>query len=133
MDYMWMPLKRYADFSGRSRRKEYWLFNLGVVLAYTALLMVSFASTRQNGEPGAVSALVALLFVGIWLALIIPSLAVLVRRLHDQERSGWLVLLAFVPLIGGLVLLVFTLLPGTAGENRYGADPRGDDHQAVFA
>lgn len=127
-----MPLKRYVDFSGRSRRKEYWLFNLGVVLVYLALLFVSFVSSAPDGEPGVVSALVALLFIVIWLALIIPSLAVLVRRLHDQERSGWLVLLAFVPVIGGLVLLVFTLLPGTAGENRYGADPRGNEHEAVF-
>lgn len=127
-----MPLKRYVDFSGRSRRKEYWLFNLGVVLIYSALLTVSFVSSAPDGEPGAVSALVALLFIVIWLALIIPSLAVLVRRLHDQERSGWLVLLAFVPVIGGLVLLIFTLLPGTAGENRYGADPRGNELEAVF-
>jgi uncharacterized membrane protein YhaH (DUF805 family) len=132
MEYMWMPLRRYADFSGRSRRKEYWLFNLGVVLTYTVLLIVSFASSGPDGEPGAVFGLVGLLFVGIWLALIIPSLAVLIRRLHDQERSGWFILLAFVPVIGGLVLLVFTLLPGTPGENRYGADPRGNEHQAVF-
>ena len=65
-----------------------------------------------------------LIFGLLWLAIIIPSLAVTVRRLHDQDKTGWLVLLGLIPFVGGLILLVFMLLEGTKGPNQYGPDPK---------
>jgi uncharacterized membrane protein YhaH (DUF805 family) len=112
-------LKKYAVFGGRSRRKEYWyfvLFNIivGIVLAAIDALLGTFSSSSNIG-----------LLSGIYsLAVLIPTLAVTVRRLHDIDRTGWWILIALVPLIGGIVLLVFALLDGTPGTNRYGPNPK---------
>lgn len=128
MEWMLMPLRRYADFSGRSRRKEYWFYTLGVTLV--GLLLVIAMFTVAGGTQGLAGgadvfagpfAIVILLF---GLALFIPSLAVQVRRFHDQDKSGWFVLLNFIPYIGGLIVLVFMLLEGTRGPNRFGEDPK---------
>lgn len=113
-------LKRYAVFSGRARRKEYWffvLFNLivAVVLAIIDMLLGTFSSSSNIG-----------LLSGIYsLAVIIPTLAVAVRRLHDTDRSGWWILISFVPFIGSIVLLVFYVMDGTPGQNRFGPNPKG--------
>ena len=112
-------LKKYAVFSGRSRRAEYWyfvLFNIivGVVLALIDMLLGTFSAAGNIG-----------LLSGIYsLAVLIPTLAVLVRRLHDIDRTGWWILINLIPLIGTIVLLVFALTPGTPGSNRYGPDPK---------
>jgi uncharacterized membrane protein YhaH (DUF805 family) len=112
-------LKKYAVFSGRSRRMEYWyfvLFNIivGIVLGAIDGLLGTRGSVMGAG-----------LLSGIYgLAILIPSLAVTVRRLHDIDRSGWWILIALVPLIGSIVLLVFALLDGTPGPNRYGPNPK---------
>ena len=120
MSWYLEALKKYAVFSGRSRRMEYWyfvLFNIlvSIVLAgIDALLLGTLDSGMGVG-----------LLSGIYgLAILIPSLAVSVRRLHDIDRSGWWILIALVPLIGTIVLLVFALLEGTAGPNRYGPNPK---------
>ena len=117
---MFEALKRYAEFSGRSRRQEYWLFVLLSVilnLIATVLDVTVFSSMLIEAEMGIVSAVVVL-------ALLVPSLSVQVRRLHDTNRSGWWILLVFLPIVGGLVLLVFNCLDGTPGENRFGSDPK---------
>lgn len=117
---MFEALKRYAEFSGRSRRKEFWLFILLSVilnLFATVLDLTVFSSMLIEAEMGIVSAVVVL-------ALLVPSLSVQVRRLHDTNRSGWWILLAFLPILGGLVLLVFNCLDGTPGDNRFGPDPK---------
>lgn len=145
MEWMILPLKRYADFQGRSRRMEYWMFTLGltVMAILLVVLFLVFGSASGGFEPGARSVdnplagaptglLVALgLF---YIAIFIPSLAVQVRRFHDQDKSGWLVLLGFIPYIGGLILLVFMCLEGTRGPNRYGPDPKrpNEDLDSVF-
>lgn len=124
MDYMLMPLRRYADFSGRSRRKEYWMFLLFYILVACALSFVAVilggVGNAETGNP-LLFGLLGLLI----LALIIPSIAVQVRRFHDQDKSGWFVLLNFVPYVGGLIVFVFMCLEGTKGDNRYGPDPKG--------
>jgi len=125
MDYMLLPLRRYADFSGRSRRKEYWMFFLAYMLVAIALGIVGvmlggFPSDQSAGGPPLMMILLGLLV----LVLIIPSLAVQVRRFHDQDKSGWFVLLNFVPYVGGIIVLVFMCLEGTRGENRFGPDPK---------
>jgi uncharacterized membrane protein YhaH (DUF805 family) len=131
MDYMLMPLKRYADFSGRSRRKEYWMFMLGVIIVSILFSIVFVGSLGfSDGEPGAGFGLGAAGVVLFSLALVIPSLAVQVRRFHDQDKSGWFVLLNFVPAVGGLIVLVMMCLEGTPGPNRYGPDPKAGERGA---
>ncbi len=131
MEWMIMPLKRYADFKGRSRRKEYWMFVLFQLLLLVPVVLIG---TMLGGldEEGTGS----LLFLGllglVFLALFIPGLAVQVRRFHDQDKSGWLVLLGLIPYIGGIILLVFMCLEGTRGPNRFGPDPKDPYGEAVF-
>jgi len=132
MEWMLMPLKRYADFSGRSRRKEYWMFALFnflvmVVLGMIAVLLGGF-EPDPSGEPSGGS-LAFLGLIGIYgLAVLVPSIAVQVRRFHDQDKSGWFVLINFVPYLGGLIVLVFMCLDGTKGENRFGDDPKSNEN-----
>jgi uncharacterized membrane protein YhaH (DUF805 family) len=141
MEWMLMPLRRYADFSGRSRRKEYWMFTLGILIVYAicfALIAMSgvFASMGDAGAAPQMSVLGYLGFglLGIFaLGIFIPALAVIVRRLHDQDKSGWFILIQFIPYIGGIIMLVFMCIEGTKGENRFGPDPKGENIADVFA
>ncbi len=118
MNWYLGTLKQYAVFSGRARRKEYWFFVLFNVLISIVLSII-------DGITGTLSMELGLgVLSGLYtLAVLIPSIAVSVRRLHDTGRSGWWLLIAFIPLIG-LVLLVFMLLDGQAQENKYGPDPK---------
>jgi uncharacterized membrane protein YhaH (DUF805 family) len=128
MEWMLMPLKRYADFSGRSRRKEYWMFVLFTTIVMVALFAIvamlggGLEGMAEGGGIFAGAGLIVLLFA---LALIVPSIAVQVRRFHDQDKSGWFVLLNLIPYVGGLIVLVFMFLEGTRGPNRFGPDPKG--------
>jgi len=129
---MILPLKRYAQFEGRANRREYWMFQLFLLLAATAVgaisMMVAFVAAvflEADSSWMAGITIGALALVGLlWLATIVPLIAVTVRRLHDCNQSGWLYLLALVPM-GGLVILVFALLPGTPQDNSYGPVPAG--------
>ena len=126
MSWYLEALKKYAVFHGRSRRAEYWyfvLFNLivAIVLAGIDSLLGTFSSAQNIG-----------LLSGIYsLAVLIPTLAVTIRRLHDIDRSGWWILINLVPLIGTIVLLVFALMDGTPGDNRYGPNPKGATARVV--
>ena len=106
-------LSKYADFQGRAARPEYWWFAL-----FNALVSIvaSIVDKDVIGVP-VVQAIVAL-------ALIVPTVAVAVRRLHDTNRSGWWLLIAVIPLIGGVALLVWFCLRGTEGDNRFGPAPQ---------
>lgn len=135
MEYMIMPLKRYADFQGRSRRKEYWMFVLLQILVLVPVVFIAALLGGTGGETGNVlggigMVLVALVYLAVFM---IPGLAVQVRRFHDQDKTGWLVLLGFIPYLGGLVLLVFMCLEGTKGSNRFGPDPKDPYGEDVFA
>lgn len=139
MEWMLMPYRRYADFKGRSQRKEYWMF----VLLYIIVSLVFFALMAAGGafdadgaaqaEPGVAFWLGAGLFLIFVLGSLIPSLAVMVRRFHDQDKSGWFILLNFVPYVGGIILLVFMVLDGTKGANRFGPDPKDINQADVFS
>jgi uncharacterized membrane protein YhaH (DUF805 family) len=122
---MFQPLKKYADFTGRARRSEYWLFTLFVIIVgvvFSILTGITAGSGAAGQMNGATMALTGI--YGIFgLAVLIPSIAVGFRRLHDTDRSAWWLLIAFIPLVG-LVLLVFYILPGTTGPNRFGPDPK---------
>ncbi len=139
MQWMILPYRRYAEFSGRSRRREYWMFVLFTVLVSVAIdvlfgtpdyrrvgMSVGF-STELSGTGGIIHNLFGL-------ASFIPGLAVAVRRLHDQDRSGWLLLLAFIPILGWFALLVLMCLDGTRGRNRFGPDPKSAaDDAEIFS
>jgi uncharacterized membrane protein YhaH (DUF805 family) len=165
MKWMLLPLKRYAEFSGRSRRKEYWMFYLGVVLLYALLIVLLFAAGASGlsaataegitGLEGTAMVILAVMTL-VWLALLIPGIAVGVRRLHDIDRTGWWLMAGYGPyllgmagLIGGMpmagsvltlvsyagfiLLFIFSLLDGTKGANRFGEDPKQVSHESVFA
>jgi uncharacterized membrane protein YhaH (DUF805 family) len=106
---------KYVDFHGRAPRSEYWYFVLFYALVMLATAVAGFllGGTR-------------LVIVGpilVLLAIFLPSLAVQVRRLHDTNAAGWWILLAFIPYLGGLIMIVWYCIKGTAGENRFGPDP----------
>lgn len=115
MSWFIEALKKYAEFSGRSRRKEYWMFALFVGIIDVILAVIPIASKTP--------ALFALLGI-FYLAILVPSLAVGVRRMHDTGRSGWWLLIGAVPFIGGIWLLVLTCLDSQPGPNQYGPNPK---------
>jgi uncharacterized membrane protein YhaH (DUF805 family) len=128
---MFEPLRKYAEFEGRARRSEYWLFTLFQVLVgfglFVVMAMVGGFADLNSGGGGVLAGVIFLVFAicAIFgLAMFIPSLAVSIRRLHDSDKSGAWLLLSFVPL-GGVVVFIFTLLDGTPGPNRFGPDPKG--------
>jgi uncharacterized membrane protein YhaH (DUF805 family) len=106
----------YANFLGRASRSEFWWFQLFVLLGEVAAALVDVFGnfTILDGSP------LATLF---WLATLIPDLAVMARRLHDTDSSGWWLLLMLIPFIGIVVLIVWWCLEGSKGDNRFGADP----------
>lgn len=108
-------LNNYARFTGRATRPEYWWYSL-----FTMLLQIGFFALSLM-----ISQTFSLISLVVMLALLVPSLAVAVRRLHDANYSGWWLLLALIPL-GVIVIIVFAALPGTQGPNRFG-DPHPDD------
>ena len=134
MQWMFLPLKRYADFQGRSRRLEYWLFQLGqwILFSLLALPLVAVGAATDPGEQTALLNILTILFAILWLGLVIPNLAVTIRRLHDQDKSCWWLLISFIP-FGGLVLLVFMFIDGTPGENEYGPSPKDTFTADTFA
>lgn len=143
MHWMLMPLRRYAEFTGRSRRQEYWMYVLFMTLVYVGLLIVLGAMASfdadafdPKSERIPAAAIPVLLFIVLlYLGFFIPTLAVQVRRFHDQDLSGWFALLGFIPYLGWLIILIFMCIEGTAGPNRFGPDPkgRGESQADVFA
>lgn len=128
MNLMFQPLRKYADFQGRARRSEFWLFWLFTFVVGFVLQMIGgmMGGAADPSNPMAMySSPAGILLLLFWLAVLIPSIAVAIRRLHDTNRSGWWLLIAFIPFIGALVLLVFYVLPGTVGSNKFGPDPKG--------
>lgn len=119
MNWYLHVLKNYATFSGRARRKEYWMFFLisaliSIVLTLLDILLGTYSVEYEAG-----------LFSGLYsLLILIPSIAVVVRRLHDTNRSGWWILISLIPLVGVIVLFVFICLDSQPGTNRFGANPK---------
>ena len=114
-------LRKYTVFSGRARRKEFWMFFL-----FSALISIFLAVIDEfmgwKFEMGGDN--LGFLSTLYYIAVVIPYLAVVFRRLHDTDRSGWWVLIAFIPIVGVIVLLVFLVQDGTRGDNRFGPDPK---------
>ncbi|MCB2073214.1 MAG: DUF805 domain-containing protein [Novosphingobium sp.] len=139
MQWMILPYRRYFDFSGRSRRREYWMFALFNILVSVAIDLVFGSPTYHRtgffvGFSTELSGTGGMLQNLFGLVSFIPGLAVAIRRLHDQDRSGWLLLLVFIPILGWFALLVLMLLDGTRGRNRFGPDPKNPGEEAdVFS
>jgi len=138
--------KRYVDFQGRSRRSEYWwvqLFNMIVGVVTLAPLYGSLIPAIINEtepEIGMVSMLLAGIGFLYSLAVIIPGIALFIRRLHDINQSGWillaLIVASIIPLIGLLAviaMIVICVMPGTTGPNKYGPDPKGAHIDTTFS
>ncbi|MGR3484777.1 MAG: DUF805 domain-containing protein [Paracoccaceae bacterium] len=117
--YRTVMTRHYADFGGRARRAEYWMFFLFYILIFIAAAIVDVILGLWSIQSG-----IGLLSGIVALAHFVPSIALGVRRLHDRDMSGWWMLLALVPL-ANLALLILFMLDGTAGPNRFGADPKG--------
>ena len=107
--------QKYTDLSGRATRSEFWWWFLFVILGNIVASILDSATLGVSGPP-----LFGLVF---GLAILLPSITVAVRRLHDRDMSGWWALLWLVPIVGGLILLVLCALEGTKGPNRFGPDP----------
>lgn len=123
--YLEVIKNNYANFDGRARRKEYWMFSLINIIVIIALYLVMAGSIDSyTGEMGGLGVTALVLMLIYCVAIFIPSLAVTIRRLHDIDKSGWWYLISFIP-FGGLIIFVFTCLDGTVGNNRFGSDPKG--------
>jgi uncharacterized membrane protein YhaH (DUF805 family) len=120
--------KKYATFSGRASRSEYWWWYLFTFLVYLVLGLplyaVGIATSRDGGRtPGTLAIPLVILFIVFALGIIVPSLALTVRRLHDAGYSGLLALLFLIPYVGGLVILIFALLPSSPAGAKYDSIP----------
>ncbi len=141
MEDIFTPLKRYADFSGRARRREFWSWFLFVwiatfVIMYldSALGLGGTASSYSSGGSVGFNMSGGVLTMVFALAILIPNIAVSVRRLHDVGKSGWMLLIGLIPILGWFYLLYLYLQPGDAGPNSYGGDPKGGaEPEKLFA
>ena len=115
-EYYISVLKKYSVFTGRSRRKEYWMF---VLFHFIICTIVSILSSIRG-----IGIIFYILLLVYCIAVILPAIAVGIRRLHDTDRSGWWLLICLVPIIGAIILIVFTVQEGTKGDNQYGPDPK---------
>jgi uncharacterized membrane protein YhaH (DUF805 family) len=118
MQWYLKVLRQYADFAGRARRTEYWMFFLFTLIIQIVLAVLD-SLLGLAFMPG--SGVLTTLYL---LAVLLPSLGVSVRRLHDTGRSGWWVLIGLVPFVGAIVLIVFAALEGDRGPNAFGPDPK---------
>lgn len=119
MNWYLAGLKNYAGFSGRARRKEYWMFTLfNMIFMIVAVILDNVLGLTVVGLPYGV-------FYFIYaFAVLIPGLAVAIRRLHDVGKSGWMILITFIPLVGSIWLIVLMVTDSDLGENQYGANPK---------
>jgi uncharacterized membrane protein YhaH (DUF805 family) len=119
MNWYLQVLKKYAVFSGRARRKEYWMFTLfNIIFAAVAALLDNLLGTAIEGMGYGI---IYILYV---LAVLIPGIAVSVRRLHDIGKSGWMLLLYLIPLVGAIWILVYLVTDSNPGENEFGPNPK---------
>ena len=119
MNWYLTVIKKYATFSGRARRKEYWMFVLfNIIFCIVAVILDNVLGTAiEDVGYGAI-------YIIYSLVVLLPSLAVSVRRLHDVGNSGWFLFISLIPLIGSIILLIKVCTDGNPGENKYGPNPK---------
>ncbi len=120
--YLKVIKDNYANFNGRARRKEFWMFYLfHIIFIFVFAFLGGMISAESDSG-------FAFILIGIYfLATLIPYLAVAVRRLHDTGKSGWYYLLTLIPYVGGIILIVFMAQNGDVGSNKYGPDPKNPE------
>ena len=118
MEWYLKVLRQYADFNGRARRTEYWMFTLFSVIISVVLALIDNLVIGTSATGFGVLGLI------YSLAVLLPSLAVGARRLHDTNRSGWWLLIGLIPLVGAIILIVFFATEGNRGPNPHGPDPK---------
>ncbi len=142
MDWMSSPFRKYADFTGRATRREFWFF----LLLYSVMVLVANFFDVLDGDRVVVAARMGAAELTVSILLLLPLLSTSARRLHDSDRSGWWMMLLYLPyvgwvaaqgrqdaelvvsgaiLVGFVALVILFLLPGTPMENRFGSNPRG--------
>jgi uncharacterized membrane protein YhaH (DUF805 family) len=121
------PWRQTFDFKGRATRREYWFFLVQLyaaaviaIFGFALLLVLAAPDMELENRDGSVGVSIGIAF----LLALIPYFSASIRRLHDHDKSGWLLLLTFIPLVGWIFYLIMMLTPGTPGENGYGPDPR---------
>ncbi len=125
MSWYLAVLKKYADFSGRARRTEYWYFALFNLLIFVVLgIIAGVMGSFSNANNGVAATPAVIIFSLYYLAVLVPSLAVSVRRLHDTGRSARWLLISLVPFIGGIWFLILLLLDSVPGANQWGPNPK---------
>ncbi|KAB1069070.1 DUF805 domain-containing protein [Tamlana haliotis] len=126
MNWYLKVLNQYADFNGRARRKEYWMFTLfHLIITYGGLAILGILAYAID------SPFVIFLVYIYLLATIVPSLALNVRRLHDVNKSGWFILIGLIPFVGPIWLFVLSVTEGDRGSNQYGSDPKALNEEEI--
>jgi len=122
--YLKVMRDNYANFKGRARRKEYWMYTLIFTVLLIALMTIMFSVLSFSDETGIETGpgvyLTVILVIVFLFAHFIPTIALTVRRLHDTGKSGWWYLIVLVPYLGNFVIFIFTLIDGDRGDNKYG-------------
>lgn len=124
--YLKVIRDNYANFKGRARRKEYWMFTLFNIIFLYALMFISMGIAAATDTTG-----VAFIYIIYLLAVLVPTLAVIVRRLHDVGKSGWFYFIGLIPIIGSIWLLVLFVTEGDKGPNQYGPDPKAPNTEEI--
>ena len=126
--YLKVMRDNYANFKGRARRKEYWMYTLIFTVLLIALMTILFSVLSFSDETGIETGpgvyLTLILVIVFLFAHFIPTIALTVRRLHDTGKSGWWYLIVLVPYLGNFVIFIFTLIDGDRGDNKYGSNPK---------
>ena len=124
MKYYFKAIQNYSNFADRTTRTEFWVYALiNIVFIYTPILISMFIEMIGINVSGLDMVLgIVILIYG--LASLVPTIAITIRRLHDSDNNGLWILVSLIPYIGGIILLIFCLLPGTKDDNKYGSNPR---------
>ena len=126
--YLKVMRDNYANFKGRARRKEYWMYTLIFTVLLIALMTIMFSVLSFSDETGIETGpgvyLTVILVIVFLFAHFIPTIALTVRRLHDTGKSGWWYLIVLVPYLGNFIIFIFTLIDGDRGDNKYGSNPK---------
>ncbi|HEU5363972.1 MAG TPA: DUF805 domain-containing protein [Hanamia sp.] len=128
MNYYLNVLKSYAIFSGRARRSEYWYFVLfNIIFAFVAIMLDKALGTSFTIQTaaGPINLFYGYVYIIYNLFILLPAIAVLVRRLHDVGKSGWFVLITLIPIVGSIWILVLLCTDSVPGKNQYGLNPKG--------
>ena len=131
MNWYLKVLHQYADFSGRARRKEYWMFTLFHFIIIVLLAFIIGFTADDLDSPQGISWIFIGLLAVYFFGTLIPSLAVTVRRLHDTGKSGWFYLLNFIPYVGRFIVLIFTCMDSEHKTNKWGKNPKIIDDNII--